>query len=243
MSGSGGLRTSLVVAALDEGDRLVVAPQGELDLSNADQLRDALDEAAATGKPVMLDLGRLGFMDAAGLRIVVDAGRRLGERLTIRPGPPAVHRLFVLTELEETLPFESVPPQEADREAAANVGFVRRLWELYIAGGVPALAEVVSADVRWQSFSAQEGLLVGANTLEGFWHGVPAPSASQPAAAVQFAQLGSDVIVRSQLSDPERWEGVIWSLYMFEGRTLVRAVSFATEAEARAAHDRRSGLV
>lgn len=227
---------------LDEGDQLVVAPQGELDLSNADKLRDALDQAEATAKAVVLDLGGLAFMDAAGLRVVVDAGRRLGERLSVRPGPPAVHRLFLLTELEDALPFESRPSQEADREAAANVGFVRELWERYLAGGVSALAQVVSRDVRWQSFSERGTALVGASGLEAFWRDVSAPSAL-PAADVQFAGVGDDVIVRSRLRDAPRREGVIWSLYLFEGRTLIRAVSFATEAEARAAHARRSELV
>jgi anti-anti-sigma factor len=52
----------------------VLRLRGELDLTNAHELADAL---AATSKPVVvLDLGTLVFVDSAGIR-TIDAGNRL----------------------------------------------------------------------------------------------------------------------------------------------------------------------
>lgn len=218
---------------------MVVRPSGELDLASAEQLRAAMNRAQRTGKKVVLDLAGLQFMDAAGVRVVVDAAQQLGGRLELRPGPPSVHRLFVLTELEDELPFTSRPAEVSDRDAAPNVVYVRDLWERFLAGGVAALAEIVPEDVRWQSFTTEAGTLVGTTALETFWTAAsPAATRTAPP-TVQLAELDGDVIVRSD-AGPAPGARVVWSLYEFDGRTLVRAVSFATEAEARAAHEQRS---
>ena len=46
---------------------------GDLDLASADVVRGRLDELRAAGKPALLDIDELDFMDSSGLRLVLDA--------------------------------------------------------------------------------------------------------------------------------------------------------------------------
>jgi anti-anti-sigma factor len=57
----------------------------------------------------VLDLRRLTFIDATGLRVFIRchaACVRQGRSLTLIPGPPNVQRLFELTGAIGTLPFQ-----------------------------------------------------------------------------------------------------------------------------------------
>jgi anti-sigma B factor antagonist len=55
----------------------VVEVRGELDLTNAPSLDDALSEV--TGSTVILDVGALAFIDSAGIRTIDQAHRRFAE--------------------------------------------------------------------------------------------------------------------------------------------------------------------
>ena len=68
----------------------VVALEGELDLDTAPKLRSALSDVLQDTRvdQVILDMSRLEFIDSTGLRILVDAVERLGER----GGVLVVHR-------------------------------------------------------------------------------------------------------------------------------------------------------
>lgn len=81
--------------------------RGELDLSTADKVDQALRRAEA-GSPrvVVLDLSKLSFLDSTGLRCLVTADRRAreeGRRLVLVRGPGAVQRVFSITRLDERL--------------------------------------------------------------------------------------------------------------------------------------------
>ena len=84
--------------------------EGELDLSSADDVREALRGALARGpKRLVLDLSGLSFMDSTGAGVTMDAGLRAslrGVELLIVPGPPAVQRVFEVLDLVERLPFD-----------------------------------------------------------------------------------------------------------------------------------------
>jgi anti-anti-sigma factor len=93
-----------------EAGATVLALLGELDLAAAPRVRDALDRIEQERPAhLVIDLSRLCFIDSSGIHLIVDAHRRLlaGRRSTleIRPGSPAVQRIFQLTGLEEELPF------------------------------------------------------------------------------------------------------------------------------------------
>ena len=55
-----------------------IAIEGELDLSNAAQLRDALfDAVEQDGAGVWIDFERCSFIDSTGLRVIVEGARRI----------------------------------------------------------------------------------------------------------------------------------------------------------------------
>jgi anti-sigma B factor antagonist len=99
----------------------VVAVRGELDLATAPTLEEYLLGALQRGgRRVVLDLEHLEFMDAAGLRVIVAAARRLrtdrGE-LLLRAPSPMTRKLLEITRLDERLTIES-----ADAGALTRVG-------------------------------------------------------------------------------------------------------------------------
>jgi len=94
-----------------DGDRATIRLTGELDISTAEELGDALSELDAPGGPegIRLDLSGLRFMDSTGLRLIVTSDLRLrreGRELRLVPGPEQVQRVFRLALLEERLVFE-----------------------------------------------------------------------------------------------------------------------------------------
>jgi anti-anti-sigma factor len=68
--------------ALEDGgaDRVVVVAAGEFDLATADVLSDALDRACLDGGDVLVDLGRVRFMDVVALHCILRAQERLADR-------------------------------------------------------------------------------------------------------------------------------------------------------------------
>ncbi|HEX6153854.1 MAG TPA: STAS domain-containing protein [Solirubrobacterales bacterium] len=95
----------LTVEQLDEGLQLRLSVEGELDLSNAKTLEDALTEAFASDKRILVDLGRLQFLDSTGIALLVAAlGRSDAERLSFVPSESsAVRRLLSLTGLDKRM--------------------------------------------------------------------------------------------------------------------------------------------
>ena len=85
-----------------EGDAVMVAVAGELDLSTVDQLDAAIREAEETKvNRIVVDLSDLSFVDSTGLGILLDAinrSRRNGNRLSfVLSKHEAVVRLLDLT--------------------------------------------------------------------------------------------------------------------------------------------------
>jgi anti-sigma B factor antagonist len=94
------------VSEAREGDRIVLAVSGEIDMATADQLRDALLRAAESRIDVWVDLSEVEFMDSTGLNALVIAHRAMGDdgrRLyVICPDGPA-HRALEVSGLHEVL--------------------------------------------------------------------------------------------------------------------------------------------
>jgi len=93
--------------------RTRVALRGELDISSAPGLEEALGRVEESAPPVlMIDLRQLEFMDSTGLRTVVSADQRArdaGRRLVIVRGPEPVDRIFSVTRLDERLELVDDP--------------------------------------------------------------------------------------------------------------------------------------
>ena len=91
-----------------------IAVNGDLDLSTAPELERSLVGVQSDGRPVLLDLRGVAFMDSSGLRVILAADARArsnGSRLMLVPGPPGVQRVFQLTLLDRRLEFVDAPEQ------------------------------------------------------------------------------------------------------------------------------------
>ena len=91
------------------GSDALIEVAGELDLASVPVFEGAVRELALSSRRrAVLDLGRLAFIDVAGLHAVLDLHAQcldVSTDLTITPGPRAVQRVFELTGIDGLLPF------------------------------------------------------------------------------------------------------------------------------------------
>jgi anti-anti-sigma factor len=71
---------AFTISIAERDGRVVVLPRGELDLATAPDLDALLSERLDAGQEVIVDLRELGFMDSTGLRTLIAAHTRAGER-------------------------------------------------------------------------------------------------------------------------------------------------------------------
>jgi anti-sigma B factor antagonist len=107
------------ITAHDEDDLRVVEIAGEVDASNADDVRvAALTDFPNTAHGLILDLRALDYIDSAGIAVTFDLAERLTQRgqcLVLVVGPSALIRhALAVTEIE------SVAPLVATLEAARS---------------------------------------------------------------------------------------------------------------------------
>jgi anti-anti-sigma factor len=109
----------LVVQQTSEGRRVCIALEGEMDLANAETAAAPLRDALHCGREVVVDLGKLEFLDSTGIAMLVAAMREGGERLSFLPSEhAATRRLLRLTGLDERMTFAS--PGAADSGDAGS---------------------------------------------------------------------------------------------------------------------------
>jgi anti-anti-sigma factor len=100
------VKSFLVEVGLEAG-AIVIGPVGELDVAGGPVLERAVQNAAhGRDSPVILDLERVTFMDAAGLRAVIRASQALGGRLVVRSARSEVLRVLVITGADRRLRLE-----------------------------------------------------------------------------------------------------------------------------------------
>lgn len=90
---------------------VVLGLSGELDLAGAPELDAALAAAREAGGGLTLDLSELEFIDSSGLGVLVrfhNAAATAGYEYSVIAGPPQVHRAFVLSGLDQALPFAAL---------------------------------------------------------------------------------------------------------------------------------------
>jgi anti-sigma B factor antagonist len=98
---------------------VVVAPE-EIDVTNAPDLRSALQDAAADGHgTLVLDMTKTRFCDSSGIHTLLAVHRRAqsdgGELRLVIPDPSAV-RIFTITGVDRVIPSVS-SREEATRRA------------------------------------------------------------------------------------------------------------------------------
>jgi anti-sigma B factor antagonist len=102
-----GATEQLQIGKRQEGERIVLELEGELDMANAPLLQTAIEEQDLAGaKIVVLDLQGLTFLDSTGLRIILAAREqcwRRGQEFAVTPGSQQVQRLLSVTGVGEHL--------------------------------------------------------------------------------------------------------------------------------------------
>jgi anti-sigma B factor antagonist len=92
---------------LDPTGAAIVTVSGELDISNAATLQEAV--ASITAKRperLIFDLSGLRFMDSAGIAVLIDAAGKVNA-VRLRDPSPAVRRVVELTGLTNVLSIEA----------------------------------------------------------------------------------------------------------------------------------------
>jgi anti-sigma B factor antagonist len=99
---------AVIVRVRHEPEYVLVTVAGEVDFASAPRLRERLFALAATGRPLMADLDRVSFIDAAGLGVLAGAARQAaahGASLRVICARRRVRRLFSLTRLDQAVPL------------------------------------------------------------------------------------------------------------------------------------------
>lgn len=96
---------SLSINTSEDGARVLV--EGEVDVSNADELRDAVDSALALDAPeVTVDLSQVPYIDSTGIGVLVGAAHRAtdaGKKLVVASPQKNVARVLGLLGVADDL--------------------------------------------------------------------------------------------------------------------------------------------
>jgi anti-anti-sigma factor len=110
--------TSLTVTTAEGGAWAIVSVRGEIDVSTAGSLEEALRACLASSGRVIIDLSGVRFMDSTGLNVLIRAQSGGAEEpapvLRLAAVPERVSKLLRLTQLDTVFPvFDSVTAAEA----------------------------------------------------------------------------------------------------------------------------------
>ncbi len=117
---------SLQVKNEKAGDVTVLTCVGDIDLSSAPQLREALTPVFSESKPrLLMDLSGVGFMDSTGIGIMVNALNRARETsgaCAFCGVGPRVHRILQIAGLLNALPLHDNRAEALTALASALAG-------------------------------------------------------------------------------------------------------------------------
>jgi anti-sigma B factor antagonist len=99
---------ALTIEVQHEQGYAIVAVPGEIDISTVTGLRECLFDLAASGRPLLVDLDQVSFIDSAGLSVLVGTAKRAaahGGSLYAACARPKIRKLFRLTGLDRRIPL------------------------------------------------------------------------------------------------------------------------------------------
>ena len=103
------MQTDLIVSVQGRGPSIVLEVDGELDLASAPQLKRALEQAWRNApEEIVIDLGKLRFMDMSGLRVLLSARQRAerrGTELVLTNVGDSIRRVLTLAGVNGLLPI------------------------------------------------------------------------------------------------------------------------------------------
>ena len=95
----------LRVSSRSQGDHVILALAGEIDLYTAPRLQSELTSALSAGKPVLIvvDMSAVEFCDSTGMNVLLAAHRLASEKggsLTLAAPRPPVRKILEVTGLQ-----------------------------------------------------------------------------------------------------------------------------------------------
>jgi anti-sigma B factor antagonist len=108
---------TLEVTSTAREGAIVLAVKGDIDMSSADKLRRALDDAPARDR-LVVDLTGVGYLDSAGVKVLYDCLDRSPE-LIVEPDA-VILRILAITGLHEHLNIRN--PQGGRLDGARGAG-------------------------------------------------------------------------------------------------------------------------
>jgi anti-anti-sigma factor len=99
----------LIIHTERHREAVVLALQGEVDLAGAPALARELLDAEVSGGRIIVDLGRVQFIDCSGLRTLLEATSRCnrnGCQLSLLRDPRQVQRIFEMTGMLDRFVFD-----------------------------------------------------------------------------------------------------------------------------------------
>ena len=88
----------------EEGDKLVAALNGEIDLDNAPEVRRMLLDCTGSGRDVLVDLSAVSYIDSSGIASLIEALQNAaagGGALGLVAVSPQAMRVFELARLDK----------------------------------------------------------------------------------------------------------------------------------------------
>ncbi len=88
----------------EEGEGIVITFEGDVDLQSSPQARKVLLDAVGRGRPVVVDLSRVGYIDSSGIASLVEAlqrSRQKGGRFMLASVSDAALRVLQLARLDK----------------------------------------------------------------------------------------------------------------------------------------------
>lgn len=98
----------LTVEVCQEAGYTLITVAGEVDIATAPALRERLAGPAASGKPIIVDLDAVSFIDASGLGVLASAASCVaahGASLHLVCARDRVRRLFSITGMDRYMPI------------------------------------------------------------------------------------------------------------------------------------------
>jgi len=112
--------SALIASAKQEGENLIVAIKGEIDLQSSPDLRVALMEMIKKQAPkkLILNLSKVGYMDSSAIAVLVELLKKMnasGGKVCLTALQPRVKGLLEIVRLNTIFPIA-----ETDQEAIAK---------------------------------------------------------------------------------------------------------------------------
>ncbi|ACQ81881.1 anti-sigma-factor antagonist [Beutenbergia cavernae DSM 12333] len=115
---SGSQPGSVRVRTTDDRTRIVLA--GEIDVSLAGDLADAVGRAELAGNPTEIDAAQVAFMDSSGIALLARVATRTPGRLAIISPPDVVRFLLEVTRIGDMVDVLDIDPGFPDSDGDAG---------------------------------------------------------------------------------------------------------------------------